>query len=67
MPLYEYSCQGCGERFELIRRIGDRSEVLCPECGEPAHKELSGFAVQGGDTGGSYGSCGSSGGGWSGG
>ena len=67
MPLYEYSCEDFGERFELIRRLGDESEVLCPECGEPAHKLLSGFAVQGGGgSNGHYGSCGS-GGGWGGG
>jgi len=66
MPLYEYSCQGCGERFELIRRLSDESEVLCPACGEPAHKLLSGFAVQGIASGSDHGSCGS-GGGWSGG
>lgn len=66
MPLYEYSCDDCGERFELIRRASDEEPVICPECGSPARKLLSGFAVQGGGARGGYGSCGS-GGGWGGG
>jgi putative FmdB family regulatory protein len=66
MPLYEYSCDDCGERFELIRRASDEEPVICPECGAPASKLLSGFAVGGGGASGGYGSC-ESGGGWSGG
>jgi putative FmdB family regulatory protein len=67
MPLYEYSCDGCGERFELIRRLNDEEPVVCPQCNEPASKLLSGFAVQGAGESGGYGACGSDGGGWSGG
>lgn len=35
MPIYEYRCRKCGEKFEMFRRIHDGdSSVECPECGE---------------------------------
>jgi putative FmdB family regulatory protein len=35
MPIYEYRCRMCGERFEMFRGINDDdSEVECPVCGE---------------------------------
>ena len=45
MPIYEYACPGCGERFEkLVRRFGDA--VSCPACQSPdVEKQLSVFAV----------------------
>jgi putative FmdB family regulatory protein len=34
MPLYEYSCRGCGHRFEDIRKADDRlRSSACPACG----------------------------------
>jgi len=33
MPLYEYRCQKCGKKFELLRRMSDADRYLeCPEC-----------------------------------
>ena len=33
MPMYEYECTSCGERFELRRGITDSdSEIRCPKC-----------------------------------
>ena len=33
MPIYEYECTKCGERFELRRSIADSdSEIRCPKC-----------------------------------
>ena len=48
MPIYEYSCEDCGTKFEkLVRRQGD--EVLCPSCGQAHLKtELSTFAAHAG-------------------
>jgi putative FmdB family regulatory protein len=48
VPLYEYACPGCGERFEkLVRRFGDA--VSCPSCASPdVEKQLSVFAGCGG-------------------
>ena len=50
MPIYEYKCKACGERFEAIRPIGDRGKtVSCPECGDRAAEKLpSVFAATGG-------------------
>lgn len=31
MPIYEYKCRGCGERFEHLHR-GEETPV-CPACG----------------------------------
>ena len=50
MPLYEYRCAGCGERFEVLQRLGAGSESLtCPRCGaaEP-ERQLSTFAAAAG-------------------
>ncbi len=33
MPVYEYCCDGCGERVELQRSFDDRSVPVCPACG----------------------------------
>jgi putative FmdB family regulatory protein len=44
MPIYEYRCESCAERFEeLVRRPGD--PVACPACGgTEAERLLSTFA-----------------------
>ena len=34
VPIYEYECHKCGERFEQFRALRDSdSELKCPECG----------------------------------
>jgi putative FmdB family regulatory protein len=44
MPIFEYTCQSCGHRFEHLTRA-DR-EAACPACdGHTLSKELSTFAV----------------------
>jgi putative FmdB family regulatory protein len=43
MPIYEYDCQSCGDRFEkLVFTQGRDVQVQCPQCGS-AHvsKRLS--------------------------
>ncbi len=30
MPIYEYSCQRCGNKFELLVRANTRPD--CPDC-----------------------------------
>ena len=44
MPIYEYRCESCAERFEeLVRRPDDT--VACPQCGgTEAERLLSVFA-----------------------
>ena len=35
MPIYEYQCKSCGEKFEAHRKIMDSdSELKCPKCGK---------------------------------
>ena len=47
MPLYEYLCQACGARFELIRRFSDPPLTTCPTCGaEKVEKLVSSPAIQ---------------------
>jgi len=34
MPIYEYECKSCGEKFELRRGMADTdAEIRCPKCG----------------------------------
>ncbi len=39
MPIYEYECEGCGERFEELV-AADAALVPCPECGSERTKRL---------------------------
>ena len=32
MPTYEYECQKCGHRFDLVQSIKDAPKKTCPEC-----------------------------------
>jgi putative FmdB family regulatory protein len=35
MPMYEYTCRVCRERFELFRAIAERDEpARCSHCGD---------------------------------
>jgi putative FmdB family regulatory protein len=38
MPLYEYECEACGHRFEVIRKFSDAPLERCPKCGGAVHK-----------------------------
>jgi len=53
MPIYEYRCQDCGNRFEILQRMGQGAEGLsCPECGEErVEKQYSTFASSTGESG----------------
>lgn len=41
MPLYEYQCESCGARFELIRKFSDPPLDACPTCQGPVRKLVS--------------------------
>jgi putative FmdB family regulatory protein len=49
MPIYEYRCQECGEKFEkLVRLNSGQTEVVCPKCGgKQTQKLLSLFGTSG--------------------
>lgn len=51
MPIYEYVCNQCGERFEkLLLARGSAEGITCPYCGsKETQKSVSAFA--------SFGSC----------
>ena len=35
MPIYEYKCESCGNKFEkLVRRSAESAVLACPSCGE---------------------------------
>ncbi len=41
MPIYEYKCQKCKSKFEVLQSINaDNKELTCPECGEPEPKKV---------------------------
>jgi putative FmdB family regulatory protein len=46
MPLYEYECEQCGARFEIIQRFSDPPVETCKSCGGPVHKLISPPAIQ---------------------
>ena len=46
MPLYEYQCDTCGHRFEVIQKFSDPPVEVCPKCGGPVKKLFSSPAIQ---------------------
>ena len=46
MPLYEYECDDCGHRFELIRKFSDEPLRECPTCAGHVRKLVSSPAIQ---------------------
>jgi len=47
VPLYEYQCDACGCRFEVIQKFSDPPVESCKECGKgPVRRLLSSPAIQ---------------------
>jgi putative FmdB family regulatory protein len=47
MPLYEYECDACGQRFEVIRKFSDPPLDACTLCQKgPVRRLLSSPAIQ---------------------
>src|SRR5688572_19115281 len=47
MPMYEYQCEACGERFEAIRKFSDPPLEICEKCGKgPIQRLISSPAFQ---------------------
>jgi putative FmdB family regulatory protein len=45
MPLYEYLCDPCEEKFEVLRSMAKGADsATCPTCGSNGHRVLSVFA-----------------------
>jgi putative FmdB family regulatory protein len=46
MPLYEYQCEACAHRFEVIQKYSDAPIETCPRCNGAVRKLLSSPAIQ---------------------
>ena len=47
MPLYEYECDACSQRFEIIQKFSDPVPDACPKCGKgPVRRLVSSPAFQ---------------------
>jgi putative FmdB family regulatory protein len=47
VPLYEYECEACGQRFEVIRKFSDPPLEICTLCGKgPVIRQVSSPAFQ---------------------
>lgn len=46
MPLYEYQCDDCGERFEVIEKFSDEPLSTHAKCGGAVHRLISAPAFQ---------------------
>jgi len=46
MPLYEYECKKCHNRFERIQKFSDPHVKKCPDCKGPVEQVVSAPAVQ---------------------
>ena len=48
MPLYEYQCDACGERFEVIQKsFSSPAPEVCEKCAKgPVHRMQSSPAIQ---------------------
>jgi putative FmdB family regulatory protein len=40
MPIYEYICQDCDEKYDkFVRSVTAKIELKCPRCGSPQAKK----------------------------
>jgi len=46
MPLYEYQCEACGHRFEVIQKFSDAPVETCPKCRGAVRKLIAAPAFQ---------------------
>ncbi|OXU14428.1 FmdB family zinc ribbon protein [Sedimentisphaera salicampi] len=41
MPMYEYSCEDCGKKFQFFQKsIRSEKKQTCPECGSSKVRKL---------------------------
>jgi putative FmdB family regulatory protein len=53
MPIYEYECRNCNERFEVIQKTGEGNEDLCcPKCNSVRPERLLSAFCSGASKGG---------------
>lgn len=52
MPVYDFRCEDCGNKFTLLCKISERDQVTCPHCQSKNIKQLitaCGFQIKGGN------------------
>lgn len=40
MPVFDFECKKCGNKFDLMISNKDKDKVKCPQCGSPEIKQL---------------------------
>ncbi|MCF6190123.1 MAG: zinc ribbon domain-containing protein [Cocleimonas sp.] len=40
MPIYEFQCQSCGNKVEVLQKISDDPLTDCEACGKPDMKKM---------------------------
>ncbi len=40
MPIYEYQCDACGGRTEVLQKVTDPAPAACPDCAAPSLRKL---------------------------
>lgn len=54
MPLYEFQCKECGEKFAVRLSWQEKDKAVCPSCGAQNLKQLfTGITILGSSTRGS--------------
>jgi putative FmdB family regulatory protein len=46
LPLYEYKCVKCGNRYEKIETLSAPEKQKCPKCGGRAERQIAAAAIQ---------------------
>jgi putative FmdB family regulatory protein len=41
MPIYEYGCEKCGKKLEILQKSSDAPKTECPDCGGELKKLIS--------------------------
>ncbi|MCX8160436.1 MAG: zinc ribbon domain-containing protein [Candidatus Saccharicenans sp.] len=49
MPIYEYICENCQKRFEVLVKLNSLVKITCPDCqSERVKRIISAFGIGGG-------------------
>src|SRR5271154_1597920 len=46
LPLYEYKCAKCGNKYEKIESYSAAETQKCPKCGGKAERQISAAVIQ---------------------
>ena len=45
MPTYEYRCDSCDEKFDVVQGFHDEPVTACPTCGSPVRKVFGNVGI----------------------